>query len=121
MGYIVVVRQTKRMEGERTFQRRAKKLIQKQAGTYKVQGEKLVKCVWYFPYRKEADELIEEAKYRGLKIGKNILLFRVGKVLLALEELIEKQMKAEKEAQEAYKHLMNSDKTTWGETSPATT
>jgi hypothetical protein len=97
------------MKRERTFQRRAKRLTQKEVGKYKVQGEKLVKGVWYFPFSKEADELIEEAKDCGLKIGKNVLLFRVDKVLFAQEELIEKQMKAEKEVNEAYKYLMDSN------------
>jgi hypothetical protein len=96
------------MKRERTFQRRAKRLIEREKGKGKVQGFKLQKGVWFFPSETEARELIEEAKDCGLKEGKSILLFLDMKPLIASKELMEAEIQAERETKKFIKEFMTA-------------
>ena len=105
-----MIKRTETMKTERTFQRRAKKLVEKPKGKGKVQGFKLQRGVWFFPFEEEARQLIEIAKECGLKEEKNIMLFMDMKPVMAPKELKEMNVQAEKEIENWIREFRNSGK-----------
>ena len=95
------------MKRARTFQRRAKKLVEKEKGRSGLEGEKLMKGIWYFPFWKEVNELFEEAKDCGLKEGKDIMLFEINEIAYAPKWLIEKEKQHKKEVKKDVKKFLN--------------
>ena len=110
MGYLVITRNVQGMRRARTFQRRAKKLVEKEKGKSGLEGEKLMKGIWYFPYWPEVNELFEEAKFCGLKEGKDIIIFEIEEIAYAPKWLIEKEKQHKKEVEETTEKFLNFGK-----------
>ena len=98
------------MKRARTFQRRAKRLSERGRERVRQKGEKITKGVWYFPFQKEADELIEEAKSCGLEEKKDLMLFEINEIMYAPKWLMEKERLHRKEVEETVQKFLNYGK-----------
>lgn len=93
------------MKRQRTFERRAKRLVEKEKGKLGAKGFKLQRGVWFFPFIDEARQLIEIAKDCGLKEEKNIMLFTDMKPVIAPKELKKMDVQAEKEIEKIAQYV----------------